>query len=85
MRLWAVTMAEPKWWAIIGLGLDLIGGVLVALTAWMRVKVAVAYGGPGEEPLSTLRKRKWTVGFGAVFLTVGFLLQMWSTRLQIPG
>ena len=34
MTIWDLVMAEPKYLAIIGLSFDLIGGVLVALTAW---------------------------------------------------
>ncbi len=96
MGLWAVIMdvwammvaeitAEPKWWAIIGLGLDLVGGVLVALTTWMRVIVNVPWGGPAEEPPEGLRKRRRIVVSGALLLTAGFALQMWSNTLQIPG
>ena len=85
MGLWAALMAEPKWWAIIGLGLDLVGGVLVAFTAWFRVSVEVPWSSDGVEPAESLKVRQRMVLSGAGALSAGFGIQIWSTALQIPG
>ena len=84
MGVWEQIVAEPKWLAIFGLFLDLVGGVLIAATAWFRVQVSVTYGGPGSEPKQALWRRRSAVLLGGTLLSAGFALQMVSTRLQIP-
>lgn len=84
-ELWSAVQAEPRWLAIIGLGIDAVGGVMVALVAWMRVTVGVYWGGPGQEPSGALRRRRAVVVVGGSLLALGFGLQMWATYLQIPG
>jgi len=81
--MWELLAQEPRWLTIVGLGLDLVGGVLVAGTAWFRLKVSVAYGGPGMEPAGSLRWRRGFVVVGGVALAAGFALQMYGTWLQI--
>ena len=72
-------LAEPRWLAIVGLGLDLVGAILVAGTAWFRVATISAYGGPGGEPEEMLKKRRWFVLIGGFLLASGFALQMYGT------
>ncbi len=84
MSLWEQVFIEPRWLTIFGLFMDLIGGVLIAFTAWFRVQVAVAYGGPGREPKQALWWRRSAVLLGGTLLSAGFALQIVSTRLQIP-
>ncbi len=74
-----------------GLSLDVIGGVLIALTAWFRIQVSVsplgAQVGVSEdafEPTSGLKWRRRAVVFGGFFLTIGFGLQIWGNWLQLP-
>ena len=74
-----------------GLALDLVGGALIALTAWFRVKVSVSPLGAqvgvsedASEPAFGLRWRRRTVVTGGVLLSAGFALQMYATWLQIP-
>ena len=83
--MWEVLIAEPRWLAIMGLGMDLAGGALVATTAWFRIKTASTYGGPGGEPEEVLRLRRSFVYVGGSLLTLGFGLQIWATWLQIPA
>ncbi len=78
-------------WQQIGLALDLVGGALIALTAWFRLKVSVSPLGAqigvsedASEPTSGLRWRRRIVVIGGILLSAGFALQMVSTRLQIP-
>ncbi len=91
MSIWYQIVAEPKLLTISGLFLDVIGGVLIALTAWFRVQVSVsplgAAIGVSEdalEPRSGLQWRRRIVVAGGVLLTVGFSLQIWGTWLQLP-
>jgi hypothetical protein len=80
---WAIMQAEPRWMAILGLALDLAGGVLVAAVAWMRVTAVVYYGGPATEPAGPLWWRRGFVVLGGFLLAAGFALQMWATYRQI--
>lgn len=85
--------SEPRWWAIVGLSLDLVGGSLVAWTAWLRLKfpgkTGVGVGGgltytPAiEEEPDTLRRRRIAVAVGGSLLGAGFTLQILSNWLQI--
>ena len=84
MTIWDLVMAEPKYLAIIGLGFDLVGGVLVAMTAWFRVQLSVAFGGPATESARELWWRRSAVVTGGFFLSTGFGLQIVATWLQIP-
>ncbi len=91
MGVWEQVVAEPKWLAIFGLFLDLIGGVLIAATAWFRLTLAVdplaiqsGVTGSAEESKRILRWRRCAVVGGGTLLSAGFALQMVSTRLQIP-
>ncbi len=83
MGVWEQVFIEPKWLTIFGLFMDLIGGVLIAGTAWFRVQVAMVYGGPGSEPSQTLWWRRSTVLAGGSLLAAGFALQMFAAWLQI--
>ena len=82
--MWELLAQEPRWLIIVGLGFDLVGGVLVAWTAWFRMQVAVAFGGPGVEAAGPLRWRRAFVVLGGALLSLGFLLQMGGTWLQVP-
>jgi hypothetical protein len=83
--MWELLAQEPRWLIIIGLGLDLVGGVLVAGTAWFRLEVAIPYGGPGSEAAGPLRWRRTFVAIGGTLLAVGFGLQMHGTWLQMQS
>ena len=73
MSLWQQLIAEPRWLTIIGLALDLVGGALIALTAWFRLKVSVSPLGAqigvsedASEPTSGLRWRRRIVVIGGI-------------------
>ncbi len=91
--LWAEMMAEPRWLAIVGLFLDMIGAVLVAGTAWFRMTTYLPYAGratdaakagPVTEEYGPLWRRRGFVIVGGLLLVIGFGLQIWATRLQMP-
>ncbi len=94
--MWHQVLAEPRWLIIAGLGLDMVGGVLVALTAWSRVRVSISpisapmggapmgVIGTGSEPGSGLKWRRRSVVAGAALLALGFAMQIWGTWLQMP-
>lgn len=84
MPLWDTAMAEPRWWTIVGLGLDLVGGVLVAATAWYRIQMINTWKDGDKEPLRALWWRRGAVLSGGLFLSGGFALQMYATWLQVP-
>ncbi len=83
LDLLAAAMQEPRWLTITGLSFDIVGGVLVAAVAWVRVSVRLVYGGPGVEPDSPLRWRRAFILLGGALLSVGFGLQIWATVLQM--
>ncbi len=41
MSIWEQLFLEPRWLTIFGLFMDLIGGTLIALTAWFRLRLDV--------------------------------------------
>ncbi len=77
-------MAEPRWLTIAGLGLDVIGGVLVAATAWARIQMIGTWDEGDLEPLRTMRGRRNMVLAGGILLSAGFALQMYATWMQMP-
>ncbi len=87
MSIWEL---EPRWLTMFGLGMDLIGGSLIATTAWFRLSlfvVAVAHPevtGSAHEPEGALKWRRRAVVLGGILLGLGFGLQMYATWLQIP-
>ncbi len=90
MSIWEQVFIEPRWLTIFGLFMDLIGGVLIAFTAWFRLRLAVdplafqmGVTGSAEESERTLRWRRCAVVGGGTLLSAGFALQMVSTWLQI--
>lgn len=90
MDVWDQLMLEPRWFAIIGLGMDLIGGATIASAAWLRLRLAVdpiAIGvgvtGIAEEAVWAWRWRRRAVIDGGILLSAGFLLQMYSAWLLI--
>ena len=86
ITIWETMLTEPRWIAIIGLVLDAIGAVLVAITAWLRISgVAVlGNGGPNvHEEHSGLAKRRWLVVVGALLLVVGFIMQAVAAWMQM--
>ncbi len=91
MDPWYQVLAEPKLLIIVGLGLDVIGAWMVALTAWSRVHVHVSpvgavigVTGYGSEPASGLKWRRRGVVAGGALLMLGFGCQIWGTWLQMP-
>lgn len=78
-----MAMGQPRWFTVAGLYLDLVGGVLIAATAWLRMSVFVGYGGPGSEYPGPLWWRRMLVLLGGLLLTAGFGLQIYGTQLQI--
>ena len=80
--IWETILAEPRWIAIIGLVLDAVGAVLVAFTAWARMKLPELYGATAEAD-QTLRPRRRMVVWGAALLVVGFILQGVAAWMQM--
>ena len=77
-------LAEPRWLIIIGLGLDIAGAVLIAITALSRVKSDLYFGpGGGQEQDRPLARRRWMVGIGGFLLVGGFAMQGVATAMQI--
>ena len=68
---------------IVGLGLDIVGALLIAFTAWLRISMNMTWDDPNE-PKEGLRVRRRLVILGGLLLTVGFGLQIWGTWLQMP-
>ena len=74
--------------------MDLIGGTLIAVTAWFRLSLIVVplpieSGVPGvtgiaQEPEGPLKWRRHAVYAGGTLLGLGFGLQIFATWLQIP-
>ena len=91
--VWRIVNAEPKWLMIVGLYLDLFGGILIAFTAWFRLSIPGVTGmnmgtgmiatGDIEEPSGPLRWRRRLVIFGGALLAGGFLLQIIANHLQM--
>ncbi len=77
-----------------GLFMDLIGGTLIAVTAWFRLSLFVVplpiesgvsgVTGSAFEPGGALKWRRGAVVAGGILLGLGFGLQMYATWLQIP-
>ena len=91
MGVWEQVFIEPRWLIIFGLFMDLIGGTLIAATAWFRLKLAVdplalqmGITGSAEESGPALKWRRCAVVAGGILLGLGFGLQMYATWLQIP-
>ena len=91
MSIWEQVFIEPRWLTIIGLFMDLIGGGLVAFTAWFRLSLAVdplaiqsGVTGSAEESDWALKWRRRAVVAGGSLLVAGFALQMIATWWQIP-
>ena len=81
--MWEFLAQEPRWLIIVGLGLDLVGGVLVAGTAWLRLQIDDRWDSLGAELKRPLRIRRALVASGGLLLAVGFGLQMYGTWLQM--
>lgn len=74
----------PRWIAIIGLVLDAVGAVLIAVTALARVKSDLYFGpGGGYEQDRPLARRRLMVGIGAFLLVGGFAMQGVAAWMQI--
>ena len=94
MSIWEQLLLEPRGLTIIGLAMDLIGGTLIAVTAWFRLRFAVVplpiesgvsgVTGWAVEPKGALKWRRRAVVAGGILLGLGFGLQMYATWLQIP-
>ena len=76
LDLWCAALAEPKWLSVFGLGLDAIGAFLLAYIAWFRISVRAVRGGQAKEPDQAVRPRRNVLCVGAVFLVVGFAMQI---------
>ena len=91
MSIWEQLFLEPRWLTMFGLFMDLIGGTLIAVTAWFRLilfvsPLAIQEGvtGTAIEPEGALKWRRRAVVAGGTLLGLGFGLQMYATWLQIP-
>ena len=91
MSIWEQLILEPRWLTMSGLGMDLIGGTLIAVTALFRLSLfvdplAIQEGvtGSAEESEGALKWRRCAVYAGGTLLALGFGLQMYATWLQIP-
>ena len=87
------TLAEPRWFTVVGLAFDMAGVVVIAIgvVAFKKQLVeqhkesgAARYGGPSDETVQKweafkdrLRQSK-TAWWGAVLLFVGFALQVYG-------
>ena len=92
MSIWEQLFLEPRWLTILGLFMDLIGGTLIAITAWFRLRftvdpLAIQSGvtGSADESERALKWRRRAVVAGGILLGLGFGLQMYATWLQIPS
>ena len=87
--------AEPRGLANAGLVLDMIGAVLIAATAWMRLKIpgkagvtmagGITFTGANKEVRRTLWWRRALVVIGGILLVVGFYFQIHANQLQMVG
>ena len=94
MGIWEQLLLEPRSLTIVGLAMDLIGGTLIAFTAWFRLSFVVVplptgsgvlgVTGIAQEPGGALKWRRVAVVVGVLLLGLGFGLQMFATWLQIP-
>ncbi len=94
MSIWEQLFLEPRLMTIFGLSMDLIGGTLIAVTAWFRLSLFVVplpiesgvsgVTGSAFEPEGALKWRRCAVVAGGILLGLGFGLQMYATWLQIP-
>ncbi len=94
MSIWEQLFLEPRWLTMIGLAMDLIGGTLIAFTAWFRLSLFVVplpiessvlgVTGIAGESEEALKWRRCAVFAGGILLGLGFGLQMYATWLQIP-
>ncbi len=94
MSIWEQLFLEPRLLTIIGLAMDLIGGTLIAVTAWFRLSLFVVplpiesgvsgVTGSGVEPEGALKWRRCVVAAGGILLGLGVALQIYATWLQIP-
>ena len=89
---------EPRQLANVGLVLDMIGAVLVAFTAWLRLKIPgragtnvkgiteeITWVPPADEPLRPLRVRRSFVILGGALLVIGFYFQIHANQLQMTA
>ena len=81
--IWEAMLAEPRWIAIIGLVLDAVGAVLVAWTAWARVKMTATWEEFSDEAVTPLKHRRRMVVWGGTLLVVGFGLQAIAALMQM--
>ena len=77
------TCPEPRLLANTGLWMDMVCGIMIAATAWMRMKAFVGWGGPAVEDKKLLWVRRIGVILGAVLLAVGFYFQIHANKLQM--
>ncbi len=85
---------EPRQIANVGLALDMIGAVMIAYTAWFRLKIpsrtGMDFGGfthvpAAEEVPRSLLVRRGFVILGGLLLVIGFGLQIYANCLQMTA
>ncbi len=95
-NVWCIAMSEPRWFVIVGLSSDVVGGVLIAATAWLRLSIpgtivsslagvpgAGGWANPSEERSGPLWRRRVLVLVGGGLLAGGFGLQIYGSWLQM--
>ncbi len=85
---------EPRQIANVGLALDMIGAVMIAYTAWFRLKIPSRTGmdfgdfthvPAAEEAPRPLRVRQGFVVLGGLLLVIGFGFQIYANHLQMTA
>ena len=85
---------EPRQLANVGLILDMIGAVMVAYTAWLRLKIPSRSGvdvdgftfvPAADEAPRPLWVRRGFVVVGGALLVIGFYFQIYANQLQMTA
>ncbi len=85
---------EPRQLANVGLVLDMIGAVMVAFTAWLRLKIpsrsgvdvgGIPYVPATDEDPRPLWVRRGFVVVGGALLVIGFYFQIYANQLQMTA